>query len=126
MANKSRKLKQTIDIPKTNGFEQQRSASPTRYPKTPAPRTPADEAIEFFESGFKKDEPIHVYELALDPDGGPNKEKQVAYRFPSILLTERVICRRDCVVVESLPQGSIGNCAGNLEDRHGPRPSADH
>lgn len=43
-----------------------------------APKTPADEGIDFFEGGLKHgEEPIRVYELQLDPDGGPNKEKAV-------------------------------------------------
>lgn len=43
-------------------------------PKTP--KTPADEGIEFFESAPSQ-EPIRVYELRLDPDGGPNKDRSV-------------------------------------------------
>ncbi|OBZ74017.1 Glycogen debranching enzyme [Grifola frondosa] len=45
-------------------------------PKTPkTPKTPADEGIDFFEAAFKQGEkPICVYELRLDPDGGPNKD----------------------------------------------------
>ena len=45
-------------------------------PKTP--KTPADEGIEFFESAPSQ-EPIRVYELRLDPDGGPNKDRSVEY-----------------------------------------------
>ena len=45
-------------------------------PKTP--KTPADEGIEFFESAGRKDAPIQVYELKLDPDGGPSKDKAVS------------------------------------------------
>jgi hypothetical protein len=77
MAPKAKKLNQTIEIPKIDSLDQKRSLSP-KYPKTPGVRTPADEAIDFFESGFKPGEgPIRVYELALDPDGGPNKDRQV-------------------------------------------------
>lgn len=73
---KARKIAQTIEIPKPDGDEH----DSIKYPKTPGPRTPADEAIDFFELGVKMgDEPIRVYELALDPDGGPNKDRQVAY-----------------------------------------------
>ncbi|KAG2068753.1 glycoside hydrolase family 13 protein [Suillus decipiens] len=40
------------------------------------PKTPADEGKEFFLSARSKDErPICVYELRLDPDGGPNKDR---------------------------------------------------
>ncbi|KAL5531515.1 hypothetical protein ACEPAG_4392 [Sanghuangporus baumii] len=43
-------------------------------PKTP--KTPADEGIDFFESAAIPGEaPIQVYELKLDPDGGPSKDK---------------------------------------------------
>ena len=68
-------------IPKNNVVDNasQNSASP-RTPKTP--KTPADEGLDFFESAFKEGEPaIRVYELRLDPDGGPNKDKSV--RTPS-------------------------------------------
>ncbi|KAG8949849.1 hypothetical protein FRC04_008152 [Tulasnella sp. 424] len=41
-----------------------------------APKTPADEAIDFFESApLPGDAPIQVYELKLEEDGGPNKSK---------------------------------------------------
>lgn len=44
-----------------------------------APKTPADEGLDFFEAGIKHgEEPIRVYELQLDPDGGPNKERAVS------------------------------------------------
>lgn len=47
---------------------------------TKTPKTPADEGIDFFESAFKQGEkPIQVYELQLDPDGGPNKDRSVEY-----------------------------------------------
>ena len=49
-------------------------ASSGDAPKTP--KTPADEGIEFFESATSQ-EPIRVYELRLDPDGGPNKDRSV-------------------------------------------------
>ena len=75
----SKKLKQTVTIPK-NTFEENAADAP----KTP--KTPADEGIDFFESASKPgDEPIHVYELQLDPDGGPNKDRSVAFahdRYP--------------------------------------------
>lgn len=58
-------------------------------------RTPADEAISFFESDFKQGEPIRVYELILDPDGGPNKDRQVAYTLFHVYLRRRVGSRRD-------------------------------
>lgn len=70
----SRKLQQTVTIPK---YTQE---STTDAPKTP--KTPADEGIDFFESTYKPgDEPIRVYEIQLDPDGGPNKDRSVASFF---------------------------------------------
>ncbi|KAF9005909.1 glycoside hydrolase family 13 protein [Cyathus striatus] len=41
------------------------------------PKTPADEGIDFFQSPVADGEkPLHVYELRLDPDGGPHKDRQ--------------------------------------------------
>ncbi|PFH46873.1 glycoside hydrolase family 133 protein [Amanita thiersii Skay4041] len=40
------------------------------------PKTPADEGLEFFESQVMPgDAPIRVYELRLDPDGGPHESR---------------------------------------------------
>ena len=74
---KGRKVNHTVVIPDRNVLESQneKSAGP-RTPKTP--KTPADEGLDFFESAFKEGEPaIRVYELRLDPDGGPAKDKSV-------------------------------------------------
>ncbi|ELU43609.1 glycogen debranching enzyme [Rhizoctonia solani AG-1 IA] len=46
-------------------------------PRTPGPKTPADEALDFFESTERGDTRIQVYELRLEPDGGPNREAAV-------------------------------------------------
>lgn len=74
----ARKINHTVLIPKYNP-QSSKSTSPVT-PKTP--KTPADEGIDFFESAFKQgDEPIRVYELQLDPDGGPNKDRSVAYHL---------------------------------------------
>ena len=77
----ARKLNQTVLIPKYNPSENHTSPI---TPKTP--KTPADEAIDFFESALQQGhEPIRVYELQLDPDGGPNKDRSVAFlhdRYP--------------------------------------------
>jgi len=53
-------------------------------PITPVtPKTPADEGIEFFQTEVAVGEaPICLYELRLEPDGGPSKELSV--RFGSI------------------------------------------
>lgn len=43
------------------------------------PKTPADEGLDFFASVPSQGEsPIRVYELRLDPDGGPNSDCQVS------------------------------------------------
>ncbi|EGN96521.1 glycoside hydrolase family 13 protein [Serpula lacrymans var. lacrymans S7.3] len=40
------------------------------------PKTPADEGKEFFlRERHEGEQPIRVYELRLDPDGGPNKDR---------------------------------------------------
>ena len=63
------------------GFTPESNGSSPTTPKTP--KTPADEGIEFFESATKG-EPIRVYELRLDPDGGPNKDRAVeCFHLPS-------------------------------------------
>lgn len=82
MMPKSRKPKHTVSIPKNN--IQGPSSSTSTSPNTPkTPKTPADEAIDFFESAFRQgEEDIRVYELQLDPDGGPNKDRSVAYLPP--------------------------------------------
>jgi glycogen debranching enzyme len=42
------------------------------------PKTPADDGIDFFESAIRHAEaPIRVYELPLEPDGGPSKSREV-------------------------------------------------
>ncbi|KAG6831110.1 hypothetical protein H0H92_012787 [Tricholoma furcatifolium] len=51
--------------------------SASAAPITPTtPKTPADEGIEFFQSQVRQgDAPIRVYELRLDVDGGPHKDR---------------------------------------------------
>lgn len=74
-AKKSKSNLQSVTIPKPDTRRDTTSGSP-KTPKTP--KTPADEGIDFFESAFKQgEEPIHVYELQLDADGGPNKDRSV-------------------------------------------------
>ncbi|KIY70306.1 glycoside hydrolase family 133 protein [Cylindrobasidium torrendii FP15055 ss-10] len=52
------------------------SSSPTSSSAPVTPKTPADEGIEFFESASAPgDSPIRVYELRLDADGGPHKDR---------------------------------------------------
>lgn len=75
-------------MPKRQNLHQQRLSSvvipplstpSSNVPITPTtPKTPADEGIEFFQSQFKSgDAPIRVYELHLDIDGGPHKDRSV-------------------------------------------------
>jgi len=46
------------------------------------PKTPADEGIDFVESAIGHGEaPIRVYELPLEPDGGPSKSREVRLSF---------------------------------------------
>ncbi|KAI9458217.1 glycoside hydrolase family 13 protein [Lactarius psammicola] len=66
----------TLTIPRNKHTPPSSSAgsSPT-IAKTP--KTPADEGIDFFESSIKHGEaPIRVYELPLEPDGGPSKSRE--------------------------------------------------
>ena len=69
------------------------------------PKTPADEGKEFFLGERSADEqPIRVYELRLDPDGGPNKQRSASWpgfqfecsfitRTHSISVFHRPTCR---------------------------------
>ncbi|KII87207.1 glycoside hydrolase family 13 protein [Plicaturopsis crispa FD-325 SS-3] len=60
--------KPALSIPKSRPSESQSPVTPLK--------TPADEGIEFFQSPVAQgDTPIRVYELPLDPDGGPNKDR---------------------------------------------------
>jgi len=60
------------------------------------PKTSADEGIDFFESAIGHGEaPIRVYELPLEPDGGPSKSREVRLSFR---------CKRNyCHVDKPLP-----------------------
>ncbi|KAI0792141.1 glycoside hydrolase family 13 protein [Abortiporus biennis] len=74
--NKKTKSTPTVTIPPPKKFDAKSDAT-SASPVTPkTPKTPADEGIDFFESAFKQgEEPISVYELQLDPDGGPNEDR---------------------------------------------------
>lgn len=73
-AKKAKAAMTKVHIPKADPAAVNGSSPQT--PKTP--KTPADEGIDFFESAaVGKDQPIRVYELRLDPDGGPNKDRAV-------------------------------------------------
>lgn len=63
----------SLQIPRTPiDLSSTAAAEPT------TPKTPADEGIEFFElASVDNKAPIRIYELPLDPDGGPNKDRTV-------------------------------------------------
>ena len=53
-------------------------------------RTPADEAIFFFETSPTTDaQPVQVYELQLEEDGAPSKDKAVCMLRERILMFPR-------------------------------------
>ncbi len=67
--------KPSIQIPKNTsvGVEEHQDGEQT-------PKTPADEGIDFFQAGVSPGEaPIRVYDLGLDPDGGPSKDLSVRF-----------------------------------------------
>jgi glycogen debranching enzyme len=67
----TRRRKTSLRIP-TTSYDPESTAPTT-------PKTPADEGLEFFESPFSHGQaPIRVYELRLDPDGGPNKDRSAS------------------------------------------------
>ena len=89
----------TVTIPRNKHSPPSSSAgsSPT-IAKTP--KTPADEGIDFFESSIKYGEaPVSVYELPLEPDGGPSKSREVGR-------AEYMLCHTDnlCTVHTSSPR----------------------
>jgi len=78
----------SISIPKSIVSSSGNSSglSPTTA-KTP--RTPADEGVAFFESELEEGEtPIRVYELPLEADGGPGKNREVCIVVNFIVYTD--------------------------------------
>ncbi len=77
------KTKPQVAIPKAQKSLSS-SGTPSGSPITPVtPKTPADEGIEFFQSASTAGEaPIRVYELRLDADGGPHKDRSVGLGQP--------------------------------------------
>lgn len=68
------KSKPLVSIPKDKKSNSSASSSTASSPISP--KTPADEAIEFFQSpAVPGESPIRVYELRLDSDGGPHKDR---------------------------------------------------
>jgi hypothetical protein len=84
----------TMPAAKTNGNGKAKAKakakgarpSPIEMPTTPSvpgpktPKTPQDEAIAFF-SGDGDGEPVQVWELLLEDDGGPSAAKAVSKRL---------------------------------------------
>lgn len=55
---------------------------------TKTPKTPADDGIDFFESAIRHGEPpVRVYELPLEPDGGPGKSREVCLDSNTVTAT---------------------------------------
>lgn len=53
--------------------------STARSPAPKTPKTPADEAVNFFSNERKQGEkPVQVWELVLEDDGGPGEGKSVS------------------------------------------------
>ena len=81
----------TVSIPK-NGFVPESSQR--------TPKTPADEGIEFFEAAFVPGErPIQVYELKLNAEGKPGKDKSVRTLLLHSLL-QRSRADHSCNIVD--------------------------
>jgi glycogen debranching enzyme len=77
-----------VEIPKHSAY-----ASETEALRTP--KTPQNEGISWFESGSNKD-PVQVYELALEADGGPNKDRAVSnLAFLLARTSKRIISEHD-------------------------------
>ncbi|KAJ6518635.1 glycoside hydrolase family 13 protein [Mycena sanguinolenta] len=74
---KNGKSKPAVAIPKRSGSKSSVSSSQSSPISPTTPKTPADEAIEFFESYAVApgDTPIQVYELRLESDGAPHKDR---------------------------------------------------
>ncbi|KAJ3745558.1 glycoside hydrolase family 13 protein [Lentinula detonsa] len=73
---KVNKAKPSVSIP-LSARSKSSASSASSSPISPVtPKTPADEGIEFFQSPLTPGEaPLRVYELRLDIDGGPHKDR---------------------------------------------------
>ncbi|KAJ7672627.1 glycoside hydrolase family 13 protein [Mycena rosella] len=68
--------KPSVTIPKRSNSKSGSSSSQSSPVDPKTPKTPADEGIEFFEGVAPLGEtPIQVYELRLDSDGAPHKDR---------------------------------------------------
>jgi hypothetical protein len=68
----------SIEMPQSNGKSHTNGNGSTNGVKTP--KTPQDEAIAFFSSGADG-QPVQVWELWLEDDGGPDDSKSVSPFF---------------------------------------------
>jgi hypothetical protein len=67
------------------GLKLPTNGSPAQAPTTPGyktPKTPQDEALAYFSSEeTHQGEPVQVWELWLEDDGGPDDRKSVSHLF---------------------------------------------
>ena len=75
VANALNGVAQVVKKPTLVSIPKYRGPSETDTIRTP--KTPQDEGIFWFEHSDSRGEPIQVYELKLEPDGGPNKDRMV-------------------------------------------------
>ena len=69
----------SIDIPKLNGHPTSNGVG------RQTPKTPQDEALAFFSSDKAHEgEPIQVWELSLEDDGGPGESKSVCHDLENV------------------------------------------
>ena len=68
----------SIDIPRSNGHPTPDAAGKR------TPKTPQDEALAFFSTKGHEGEPVQVWELWLDDDGGPGESKSVRRPFEGL------------------------------------------
>ncbi|KAJ3752145.1 glycoside hydrolase family 13 protein [Lentinula raphanica] len=73
---KANKTKPSVSIPLSSRSKSSASSAGSSPISPITPKTPADEGIEFFQSPLVPGEaPLRVYELRLDIDGGPHKDR---------------------------------------------------
>ena len=70
----------SIEMPKSTGKATNGSTNGVKTPKTPQ-----DEAIAFFSSG-SDGQPVQVWELWLEDDGGPDEAKSVCLLLSRLLV----------------------------------------
>ncbi|KAL0067147.1 bifunctional 4-alpha-glucanotransferase/amylo-alpha-1,6-glucosidase [Marasmius tenuissimus] len=75
-----------VSIPKGKESGSASGNSSSSSPISAGPKTPADEGIEFFQSALNPGEsPLRVYELRLDVDGGPHKDRSYIRLPPAVV-----------------------------------------